>query len=92
MTTDPPRRIYEEERLLLLVQEALAEAIEKSGLGRSQIALRLGKNRSFVTQALSSGRNLTLASIAALAWAAGYRLRVTVSPLNEPEGGEPPYV
>ena|SRR5438046_181317 len=74
-------RIYEEERLLLHVQEALAEAIHNSGVSQSEIAKRLGKNRSFVTQALSAGRNLTIASIAALAWAAGHRIRPTLEPL-----------
>lgn len=68
-------RIYEEERLLLYIQEAISKSIEASGLTRSQIAERLGRNRSFVTQALSSGRNLTIASMAGLAWAAGFRLR-----------------
>jgi hypothetical protein len=70
-----PVRIYEEERLLLYIQEAIAKAIDASGLTRTQIAERLDKNRSFVTQALSSGRNLTIASIAGLTWAAGFRLQ-----------------
>ncbi len=68
-------QVYEEERLLLYVQEAIADAIQESGLSRTEIAVRLGKHRSFVTQALSSGRNLTLGSIAGLAWAAGFRIQ-----------------
>jgi DNA-binding phage protein len=68
------QRTYERERLLLYCQEALADAIQRSGLKRSEIAARLGKNRTFVTQALSSGRNLTLASLADIAWAAGFRI------------------
>jgi transcriptional regulator with XRE-family HTH domain len=74
-------RIYEEERLLLDVQEAIANAIQESGLSRSEIAERIGRNRSFVTQALSSGRNLTLASIAGLLWAAGFRISSRLQPI-----------
>ena len=74
-------RIYEEERLLLHIQEAIAQAIEASGLTRTQVAERLGKNRSFVTQAHSSGRNLTIASIAGLTWAAGFRLQPQIDAL-----------
>ena len=75
--------MYEEERLLLHVQEAIAEAITKSGLKNKEIADRLDKNRSFVTQALSSGRNLTLASIAGLAWASGFRIRPELEALDK---------
>jgi ribosome-binding protein aMBF1 (putative translation factor) len=66
--------MYEQERLLLQSQESIAEAIERSGLKRSELAQKLGKDRSFVTQALSTGRNLTLSSLASLLWAAGFRL------------------
>jgi hypothetical protein len=75
-------RIYEEERLLLRVQEALADAIERSQMTRAEVAARLGKNRSFVTQALSSGRNLTLASLSALAWATGHRIEPQLARLS----------
>jgi|tagenome__1003787_1003787.scaffolds.fasta_scaffold20699739_2 hypothetical protein len=85
-------RIYEEERLLLEVQETIAEAIHRSGLNRTEIAERLGKNRSFVTQALSTGRNLTLASIAGLAWAAGFRLKPTLQVINVRAQAEAPEV
>jgi DNA-binding phage protein len=74
-------RIYEEERLLLHCQEAIAAAIEQSQMTRTQVAKRLGKNRSFITQALSSGRNLTLHSLAALAWATGHRVQPSLQSL-----------
>ncbi len=66
---------YEKERLLLHLQEALAEAIARSGLSRAEIASRLTKDRAFVTRALA-GSNLTLGTVAALAWAAGFRVEV----------------
>lgn len=67
-------RVYEQERFILQVQELIAAAIEKKQITRTTVAKALGKNRSFVTQALSGGRNLTLKSAADLAHACGYRL------------------
>jgi DNA-binding phage protein len=67
-------RIYEQERLQLAAQEAIAEAINRSGMTRTGVARKLGKNRSRVTQALDSWHGLTLRSVADLLWAAGYRL------------------
>lgn len=78
--------VYEQERLLLHCQEALADAIERSDLQRKDVAAELGKNKSFVTQALSSGRNLTLTSLASLLWAAGYRLEPTLVSIAAKDG------
>lgn len=80
--------IYEEERLLLHCQEAIADAIERRGMQRRAIAAQIGKNKSFVTQALSSGRNLTLTSLASLLWAAGFRLEPTLVPIAKEDGLE----
>jgi hypothetical protein len=78
--------IYEQERLLLHCQEAIADAIERSNVKRSEVAEELEKNKSFVTQALSSGRNLTLNSLASLLWASGYRLEPTLVSIAATEG------
>jgi hypothetical protein len=80
--------IYEQERLLLHCQEAVADAIERSGLKRRQIAEELGKNKSFVTQALSSGRNLTISSLAALMWSAGFRIEPHIVPVAQEDTGD----
>jgi DNA-binding phage protein len=74
---------YHQERLLLHCQEAIADAIDRSGLKRSQIAERIGKNKSFVTQALSTGRNLTVSSLASLLWAAGFQLEANLMPISQ---------
>lgn len=80
--------IYEQERLLLHCQEAVADAINRSGLKRRQIAEELGKNKSFVTQALSSGRNLTISSLASLMWSAGFRIEPNIVPIAQEDAGE----
>lgn len=80
--------LFEEERLLLACQEAIAAAIERSGLTRSEVARKLGINRSFITRALSSGHGLTIRSLARISWAAGHR--IDLAPLPPPkEGGTP---
>jgi transcriptional regulator with XRE-family HTH domain len=79
-------RIYEQERLLLHMQERLAEAIERSGMKRAEVARRLGVNRAFVTQILSRGRGLTVKTIASVLHATGYRLVLKLERL----AAEPP--
>lgn len=67
-------RIYEEERLILYTQEALAKAMDRSDLRRSDIALAMGVNRAALTHELNDGSNMTLTRVAAIAHAAGYRI------------------
>lgn len=56
-------RLVKQEAFILDVTEAMARAIEASGLKRSEIAERLGCSKSLVTQWLSGDANLTLRSI-----------------------------
>lgn len=70
-------RIYEEERFLLYVQEAIAEAVAAMGRGgRTRVAKRLGVSRPWVSRFLAGGKNATLTKAASFAWAAGVRLEV----------------
>lgn len=68
------RRLYEQDRLILYTQEALATAVEKSGLKRSEVARALGVSAPYVTMVLNQGRNLTLESIADFAKVCGFRV------------------
>jgi transcriptional regulator with XRE-family HTH domain len=72
------RRMLRQEELILEVTEALAGAMRERGVTKSDLAGRLGKTRPFVTQILSGGRNLTLRTIADVAEALGYRVKVRV--------------
>lgn len=72
-------RIYEEERLLLYAQEALAKAIAASGLRRAGIARAMGVSRWTIYKALNA--NMKLATAAAIAHAAGYRIVPTLEKL-----------
>lgn len=85
------RLLYEQERLLLATQECLASAIEESGLTQAEVARRIGHDRSFITNALSGGRNLTLKTVASLAWATSRRVGVSAIPFAETVYGTPLY-
>lgn len=77
------RRLYEQERLLVWMTDELAGAIEASGLTRSEVAERLGTSKAHITQALRGERNLTLKSIADIAWATGFRMYTVREPLRD---------
>lgn len=74
------RRGLRREELIVEVTEALAEAIDRSGVPRAEVARRLGKGRAFVTQVLAGGRNLTLGTLAELADAIGCAVKVRLEP------------
>ena len=72
---DPRKRVAA--RLIGAVRKALISAAmderDATGLTQQAIADRLGVHRSFVTKLLKNEGNLTLRSIADLAWALGYQ-------------------
>jgi transcriptional regulator with XRE-family HTH domain len=61
------------------VTEGLSEMLEKEGVKQTELAERLGKTKGFVSQILAGGRNLTLRTIADVADALGYRVRIVFS-------------
>jgi hypothetical protein len=64
------QRKYAEERCIVVATEALAEAVERSGVTHAEIARRLSVSPARVSHMLSQ-RNLTLRSVADLLWACG---------------------
>jgi len=73
------RRLLREEELILDVTEALSEMLEEEGVTQTMLAQRLGKTKGLVSQILAGGRNLTLRTIADIADALGYRVRIVFS-------------
>ena len=81
-------RMYEEERLLLWTQEALCEALKRSGISRSELAGRLGVNRSSVTRQLDRERTgMQLDAIARYAYECGFRIVPRLEKIGT--GGKP---
>jgi len=71
----------EEEMLIQWVGEELSRVMHEQHLDKTQLAERLGKKRPDVTQLLRGDRNLTLRTVARLAYALGLRCRLRFEPL-----------
>lgn len=72
----------EEDLLVFTAAELISRLMEERDVNKKQLAERLGKSRPFITQLLSGGRNLTLRTIARVAYALGYRLRLSLEPIG----------
>jgi antitoxin component HigA of HigAB toxin-antitoxin module len=82
MNAPETRRLYEQERLVLWATELVSVAMEESNVTKADLARKLGTSRAHVTQLLAGSRNLTLRSLADLAWACGARIEVRMDPLD----------
>ena len=81
---DPQQRTVE-----ILIEEtglALREAIKKKGGRQVDVAAKLGRAQSHVSLAMSGRQNLTLRSMAEIAWAAGIGVEVVFTVPEEGEG------
>jgi transcriptional regulator with XRE-family HTH domain len=73
------RRLLRQEAFILDVTECLVQALERRGIARKELADRISKSKSFVSQVLQGGRNLTLRTVADLADALDCRPRLQLS-------------
>jgi transcriptional regulator with XRE-family HTH domain len=82
-------RLVEEESLILETTELIEELLELTGVNRKELAERLGRSKGFVTQILTGDRNMTLRTLADLAFALEHRVKVAASPLADiGDGGQ----
>jgi transcriptional regulator with XRE-family HTH domain len=72
------RKMLRQEELILQVTESFVEALIETNTTRSELARKLNKTKSFVTQLFRGGRNLTLRTMSDVADAMGYRVQVTL--------------
>lgn len=71
---DPEQqREYAQERCIIAVTEALAEAIEATNISQAELARRLNVHPTRVTHILSE-RNLTLKTVGDVLWACGLEM------------------
>ena len=70
------RRLFEQEFLLISATELISELMQEKKVSRSELAERIGKSKSFVTQILRGQHNMTLRTLADLAWALDARVRL----------------
>ena len=70
------RRLFEQEFLLVSATELISALMQEQKVTRSELAERIGKSKSFVTQILTGQHNMTLRTLADLAGALGARVQL----------------
>jgi transcriptional regulator with XRE-family HTH domain len=78
----PEERIDAQERLLVRATESLWAELNRKGIRKSELADRLGWSRPRVTQALAGPTNMTLRTLADLAWALDSYIALEVVPVE----------
>lgn len=69
------QRAFAEEQLILDVTEAIWAELDRQGITKAELAARLGKSKAYVTQLLNGSRNMTLRTLADIAFALGVEAR-----------------
>ena len=79
LRTPREKLLFQQEHLILRATEELCRTMDEERLSKASVAERIGKSKAFVTQVLSGRRNMTLRTLAELAWACGHAvdLRLT---------------
>jgi predicted nucleotidyltransferase/DNA-binding XRE family transcriptional regulator len=74
-------RGHEQERLVLEATDRISEAMEEAGISKADLARMLGTSRAHVSTLLSGERNMTLRTLADLAYVLGRRVEISLEPL-----------
>jgi len=72
-------RAYAREDLVYNVTEDILIALEDLNITKKELARKLGKSKSYVTQVLSGARNMTLGSMSDICFALGIEPKVTIN-------------
>lgn len=75
-------RLYAREGLIYNVTEDITVAMEDLGVSKKELARRLGKSPSFVTQTLSGARNMTLGTLSDICFELGFQPRISAMPIE----------
>ncbi len=79
------RKLYAIEGLVTEAGEFIARLMEERGVTKAELARRLGKSRAYITQMLSGSANLTIRTLAELAYALGAEVKLEAVPLESVE-------
>ena len=69
-------------------QELIAGLLRKQKMSKADLGRRIGKERNYISNFLSSGRNLRILSLGRLCFALGHEIRMRGVPLRDEEGEE----
>ena len=83
--TPEARREYEVERLAVWALETISEAMSEHNVSKADLARTLETSRANITQILRGDRNVTLRTLAELAWACDSRIVLAAEPLRQGE-------
>jgi transcriptional regulator with XRE-family HTH domain len=81
-SSEPERRRYAQNSLIVDTAIAIDKALESSGIKQKDLATRLGRSEGYVSQVLSGGANLTLRTLADFAYALDRMVDVALKPLG----------
>lgn len=72
------KKAYAREDLIFNVTEDLLVMMEDIGISKAELAKKLGKSKSYVTQVLSGSRNMTLGSFSDICFALGFKPEIKI--------------
>lgn len=73
-------RTFAQEHLIVQVAEGIWEQMERKNVSKTDIAAALGKSKAFITQLLGGSRNMTLRTLADIAFALDGEIDVQIRP------------
>jgi transcriptional regulator with XRE-family HTH domain len=84
--SDEDRKLLEQERAIVEITELICSIMEETGVTRSELAKRMQKHKSFVTQFLNGTRNMTIRTVSDALFCLGRELKVDSSRLRRDFG------
>jgi len=88
LSDDESKKLFHQEQVILEITESICQYMTTHNISRAELASRLGKTKSFVSQVLNGERNLTLRTIADITWAIGCAPRVKLVESGTPRENE----
>ncbi|HFB65790.1 MAG TPA: XRE family transcriptional regulator [Aeromonadales bacterium] len=74
--SEEAQKLYAQESLIVNTSEDFLTLMEEMGVTKSKLSKLIGKSKSFVTQSLNGTRNLTLKTLADMAYVMGAKVVV----------------
>ncbi len=90
--SDVGRCEFVKHELALEATEKISALMEVSNVTKSELARRTGNSKAYITQVLAGSRNVTVHTLAALAFALGYRIELHATPLAVANSVEVPSI
>lgn len=70
--------LFAQEDIIFNVTEDILLAMEKLDVSKSELAERIGKSKSYITQLLSGSRNMTLRTLSDICLSLGSEIKISI--------------